>query len=284
MKKLKFVAAVAIAGLVLTGCSRVTVPPASKGKLLSGSGYSVDVKEPGKYWVPWWHSMVILDTSTQTMAEKVTVKMQDDLELTFHVNFRTRINGSEKVINAMFNDIRHQNYQVTLPMVYKVYGRDVVQNSSRSVVSKYLTKDVSRNYDRLNEDLFDHLTVALESSPLDISNVNIGGIQWPKVITDAIETQQERELAIETERNEQAVRKIVKDNELEMAKANYAIRMKNAEAIRDENRITAEGMNPMLLEYRRLEVLEKMAENQNAVFVPYEGLTSPGLQNRMYSK
>lgn len=284
MKKLTAITAIAAMCLIVSACGRVTVPPASKGKILSGSGYSVDVKEPGKYWLPWWHSMVVLDTSTQTMAEKVTVKMKDDLELTFHVNFRTRINGSEKVINAMFNDIRHQNYQVTLPMVYQVYGRDVVQNSSRSVVSKYLTKDVSRNYDRLNEELFEHLTISLANSPLDISNVNIGNIQWPKVITDAIETQQERELAIETERNEQAVRKIVKDNELEMAKADYAIRMKNAEAIRDENRITAEGMNPMLLEYRRLEVLEKMAENKNAVFVPYEGLTSPGLQNRMYSK
>lgn len=284
MKKLKFAALIAVAGLVIAGCSRETVPPASKGKILSGSGYSVDVKEPGKYWIPWWHSLVILDTSTQTMSEKVTVKMKDDLDLTFHVNFRTRINGSESVINAMFNDIRHVDYNVTLPMVYKVYGRDVVQNSARSVVSKYFTKDVSRNYDKLNEDLFAHLSDALKDSPLDISNVSIGNIQWPKVITDAIETQQERELAIETERNSQAVRMIIKDNELEMAKADYAIRMKNAEAIRDENRITAEGMNPMLLEYRRLEVLEKMAENQNAVFVPYEGLTSPGLQNRMYSK
>lgn len=284
MKKLKLAALIAVSGLVIAGCTRETVPPASKGKILSGSGYSVDVKEPGKFWMPWWHSLVILDTSTQTMAEKVTVKMKDDLDLTFHVNFRTRINGSEDVINAMFNDIRHMDYNVTLPMVYKVYGRDVVQNSARSVVSKYLTKDVSRNYDKLNEDLFAHLSDALKDSPLDISNVNIGNIQWPTVITEAIETQQERELAIETERNSQAVRMIVKDNELEMAKADYAIRMKNAEAIRDENRITAEGMNPMLLEYRRLEVLEKMAENQNAVFVPYEGLTSPGLQNRMYSK
>jgi len=281
MKKLICVLLIALATV---GCSRVTVPPAAKGKILSGAGYSVDVKETGKYWLSWWENMVILDTSTQAMQERVTVKMSDDLDLTFDVRFRTRISGNDKVINAMFNDIKHENYQVTLPMVYKVYGRDVVQNAARSVMSKYKTKEVSANYDAINADMHKLLVEKMANSPLDVSNVTIGNITWPKVITDAIEAQQERELAIETEANQQAVRVVEKNNQLDMAEADYKIRIKKAEAIRDENQITAQGMNPMLLEYRRLEVLEKMADNKNAIFVPYEGMASPGLQNRMYSK
>lgn len=281
MKKLICVLLIALATV---GCSRVTVPPAAKGKILSGAGYSVDVKETGKYWLSWWENMVILDTSTQAMQERVTVKMADDLDLTFDVRFRTRISGNDKVINAMFNDIKHENYQVTLPMVYRVYGRDVVQNAARSAMSKYKTKEVSANYDKINADLHKLLVEKMANSPLDVSNVTIGNITWPKVITDAIEAQQERELAIETEANQQAVRIVEKTNQLEMAEADYNIRIKKAEAIRDENRITAEGMNPMLLEYRRLEVLEKMADNKNAIFVPYEGMSSPGVQNRMFAK
>lgn len=282
--KLKIIGLALVSVLVLVGCGRTVVPPASLGKILSTSGYSADVKEAGKYWLYFWEDMVILDTSTQTMSESVTVKMADDLDLTFNVNFRTRIGADKETINAMFNDIRHQNYEISLPLVYGVYGRDVVQNGARSVVSKYLTKDVSKNYDKMNEELFEHLNEKMKTSPLQISNVTIAKIQWPKVIVEAIEAQQERQLAIETEENEQAVRIVRKNNELKMAEADYEIRMKRAEAIRDENKITAEGMNPMLLEYRRLEVLEAMAGNGNSIFVPYEGLTSPGMQNRMFGK
>lgn len=283
MKKLITVAMIA-ATASMVGCSRETVPPAAKGKILSTAGYSADVKETGKYWLWFSEEMVVLDTSTQTMAENLSVKMADDLTLTFQVRFRTRIHGSDNVINAMFNDIKHQNYQVTLPMVYGVYGKDVVQNTARSVVGKYKVKEVANNFDKINTDLQKALAENMKNSPLEMSNVTIGSIQYPKVITDAIEKQQERELAIQTEANEQAVKIVQKDNELKLALADYEIRMTKAKAIRDENKLTAEGLNPMLLEYRKLEVLETMTKNNNAVFVPYDALGDSGLNTRMFSK
>ena len=269
---------------LLTGCGFYTVPPAAKGKILSTSGYSVDVKETGKYLLWGRDEMVILDTSTQTMAENLAVKMQDNLTLKFQVRFRTRITGSDKVINAMFNDIKHENYQVTLPQVYSVYGRDVVQSVARSVVGKYNTEDIGVNFDKITVDLHKELSVRMKDSPLEMSNVTLANIDYPDVIDKAIEAQQERKLAIETEANQQAVEMVKKENELKLAQADYEIRMTRAKALRDENKTTAEGLNPMLLEYRRLEVLESMTKNNNAVFVPYEGLGSSGVSNRMFSK
>lgn len=270
--------------VVVTGCSRETVPPAAKGKILSGAGYSADLKEPGKYWVAWWNNLVVLDTSTQAMTEPVTVKMKDNLDLKFDVRFRTRIEGNEKVINSMFNDIRHKDYQVTLPMVYNIYGRDVVRSVSRSVVGKYDTADVPQNFDIITQQLYDTLSERLKDSPLELSNITLANIEYPKVITEAIEAQHERRLAIETEQNQQAIEMVKKENELRLAEAEYEIRVTRAKAVRDENKITAEGLNPVLIQYRQLEVMEQMARNKNAVFVPYESLSNVGLQNRMYNK
>ena len=269
---------------LLTGCGFYTVPPASKGKILSTSGYSADVKETGKYLLWGRDEMVVLDTSTQTMAEAVSVKMQDNLTLDFQVRFRTRIAGNDKVINAMFNDITHENYQVSLPRVYAVYGKDVVQSVARSVVGKYKTEDVGVNFDKITNDLHQELVKRMVNSPLEVSNITLANIVYPDVITKAIEAQQERKLAIETEANNQAVEMVKKENELKLAQADYEIRMTRAKALRDENKTTAEGLNPMLLEYRRLEVLESMAKNNNAIFVPYEGLGSSGVSNRMFAK
>lgn len=268
--------------MLVSGCSRVTVPPAAKGKLLSASGYSVDVKESGKYWVVWWNSMVILDTSTSVVTEKITVKMKDKLDMKVDVRFRTRIAGNEKTINAMFSDIKHENYQVTLPLVYNVYGRDVVRSVGRSVLSKYTAEEVPENFDRITEELRTEITKALAKSPIEMSNVTLGTISYPETITEAINAQAERRLAIETEENQQAIELVKKANALALAKADYEIRMTRAKAVRDENKMTADGLNPILLQYRALEVQEQMAKNQNAVFVPYESLTSSGLQNRIY--
>jgi hypothetical protein len=283
MKNLKILA-VALMIAALTGCGYYTVPPASKGKILSTTGYSADVKETGKYLLWGRDEMVVLDTSTQTMAESVSVKMQDNMTLDFQVRFRTRIAGNDKVINAMFNDITHENYVVALPRVYSVYGKDVVQSVARSVVGKYKTEDVGVNFDQITADLHAELVKRMVNSPLEVSNITLANIQYPDVIVKAIEAQQERKLAIETEANNQAVEMVKKENELELAQADYEIRMTKAKALRDENKTTAEGLNSMLLEYRRLEVLESMTKNNNAVFVPYEGLGSSGVSNRMFAK
>ena len=276
--------AVALIALAVTGCSRVTVPPASKGKILSTAGYSADVKETGKYWLGMSEEMVILDTSTQTMAEAIEVKMADDLTLKLQVRFRTRISGNDKVINSMFNDIKHQNYSVTLPMVYGVYGKDMVQTVSRSVLSKYKVTEVSTNYDKISNDLTEQLRKAMSNSPLEVSNITMADIDYPPVIDNAIQKRNDREIQIDTEANEQAVKLVQKTNELALAERDYNIRMKKAETVRDENNITAAGITQTLLQYRQLEVMEKMADNKSAVFVPYEAMGSAGLQNRIYSK
>lgn len=267
---------------LLVGCSIETVPPASKGKILSSSGYSSDVKETGKYWLFGFKNMVILDTSTRMILERITVKMSDNLDLPFELHFRTRIHGSDSIINAMFNDITHEDYRVSLDRVYLVYGKNVVTNAARTVMSKYRVNEVAVNFEKINNDIHTEIKKRMVGNPLEVSDVTLAKISYPPVITAAVEKQQERELAIVTEKNQQAIEMLKKKNELELASADYKIRIKRAEAIRDENKITSEGLNPTLLQYRNLEVLEKMAESENKVFVPYSALKEIGVSNTMF--
>lgn len=281
MKKV-FAVVMLAAVMALSACSRETVPPAAKGKILSTSGYSVDVKETGKYWLYWWEQLVVLDTSTQMISENINVKMSDNLDLPFQLHFRTRIHGNDKVINAMFNDITHENYVVSLGKVYQVYGRNVVTNAARSVMSKYKVAEVAVNFEKINADIYSEITKRMVGSPLEVSDVTLANISYPDIITQAVEKQQEREMAIVTEKNQQAIEMLKKENQLKLADADYKIRVKKAEAIRDENKITSEGLNQTLLQYRNLEVMEKMAESSNKVFVPYSALRETGVNNQMF--
>lgn len=282
-KKLALAAIIATTAVV-SGCSREVVGPGELGKVLSTSGYSADLKQTGKYWLWITENMVVLDMTTQTLSEKISIKMADDLQLDLQIRARVRIRNDERIINAMFNDIRHQQYRVNLPMVYHVYGRDEVTNAARSIISKYKIAEISNNFDRINQELQVELSKRMRNSPIELSNVTIGELVYPAIITKAIEDQMERELAIQTEKNNQAILMEKKANMVELEQKNYEIEMIKARAIRDYNKITADGLNPLLIQYRQLEVMEKMAENQNAVFVPYESLNNTGLQNRMYNK
>lgn len=271
----------------LTGCGEV-VPPGYKAKFLDRSGYSPEIKESGRYTVWPGEELVLLETSTQTMSVPVTVKMSDDLDLVFKVNFRTRIGGNDKTLNSMFNDIKvteleNKQKVITLKQVFQVYGNDVVANIARSVVGKYRVSDVSVNYDTINKQLQIQLVEAMKNNPLEVSNVTVADISWPKVVTDGIERQQEREIAIKTEDNQQAIEMVKRTNALKLAQADREVELTRARTLRDQNSITSDGLSDKLLAYKALEVQSQMAENKSAVFVPYEAMSTNGVSNRIFN-
>ncbi|MNM41553.1 SPFH domain / Band 7 family protein [compost metagenome] len=281
---IKTAALAMVAVVALQGCSFEVIPPAFKGKVLTTTGYNPEILEPGKITLYGRDELVLMETGTRTVAETITVKMEDKLDLTFDVKFRTRIGGNEKVLNSMFNDIQVKDKRVSLQQVYGVYGLDVVQSVSRSVVGKYKTEEVGANFDNITKDLADRLTKAMANSPLEVSNVTLGNLKYPDVITTAIEKQSERRLAIETETNQQAIETTKRTNQLALAQLDRDIELTRARTLRDANSITADGLSPMLLAYKALDVQAEMAKNNSAVFVPYEAMGNTGLSNRIFNK
>lgn len=287
MKRVIALIGLIFASILLSGCGQV-VEPGFKAKFLSRDGYSPEIKESGRYNVFWWEELVFLETSTKTVSVPLTVKMADGLDLKFNINFRTRIGGNDKVLNAMFNDVKvdvddNDRKVITLDKVFAIYGNDVVSNVGRSVLGKYKVEEVAKKYDDINQQLQVKLSEAMKNNPLEVSNVTLADVVWPKVITDAIEKQSERELAIKTEENQQAIEMVKRTNQLRLAEADREIELTKARTLRDQNAITNEGLSDKLLAYKALDVQEKMAENKAAVFVPYEALNSPGLSNRVFN-
>lgn len=272
----------------LSGCGEV-VSPGYKAKMLDSNGFSGDILDPGRHQVWMNEELVVLETSTQTISIPLNVKMADDLELSFKINFRTRVNGKDDVLNAVFRDIKPTKNEdtgyktISLDQVFAVYGRDTLSNIARSVVSKYKVTDVSKNYDLINKQLQVQLQEAMKNNPLEVSNVTLADIGWPEIITKAIESQQERELSIKTEQNQQDIEMVKRTNALALAQADREIELTKARTLRDQNAITNDGLSDKLIAYKALEVQALMAENKNAVFVPYEAFGNTGMSNRIFN-
>lgn len=134
---MKYIISIILIGMI-TGCSFDTVPPTTKGKILTTQGYSPDVLEPGKYTLWGRDTMILLQTNTATYKEVVNVILSDKLSLSAEIRFRGRIAGSNKIINSMFNDIKAGEDQVvSFDEVYAVYGRMAVRNKTREIISQY---------------------------------------------------------------------------------------------------------------------------------------------------
>lgn len=287
MKSIIKLLAAAILGItVLSGCDMVTVPPAHKGKVLTTSGYSPETLPPGKYTLWGRDSLVVLQTGTDTYKERVKVIMADKLTLVAEVRFRGRIDGSsDKAINAMFNDITHGgDYKVEFNEVYRIYGQMVVRNVTRQILSQYTAEDVHKNYARISKEIASAILSALKGTAIELSDVLLGDIAYPNVITEAVEAAAERNLSIKKQEAQALIDLTRKKNEKLLAEADYQIKITEAKAVRDSNKIIGQGVTSQLIELRRLEVMEAMADNKSAVFMPVEGMTSIGAQTRMFSK
>lgn len=274
------------AALILGGCSFYTVPPASKGKVLTTSGYQPEVLEPGKYTLYGRDSMVILDSSSKVYAEpSIKVKLKDKLTLTVNVKFSGRIANEPSVINTIFNDIvAGDDMFISFDEVYSVYGRMIIRNKTREIISEYTVDDVHANYKRISQELSKVIVDNFEDTPIELSNVMIGNIEYPQVVNDAIDANEERRLKIEKEEAQAAIDMTKKENELNLAKKDYEIEMTRAATIRDANKTIGEGITDDLLKLKALEVQKEMASNKSAVFIPYDSMNSVGVQNRMYNK
>jgi regulator of protease activity HflC (stomatin/prohibitin superfamily) len=284
MKLIKIIFLLALT-VSLVGCGFFTVPPASKGKILTTSGYLPEVLEPGKYTLWGRDDLITLDTSSKVYGESVPVILSDKLTITVDVKFAGRIAGTPAVINTMFDDIvAGSDAKINFNEVYNVYGRMIVRNKTREIVSEYNVDEVHKNYKRISAQVAESIAKSFLSTPLEISNIAIGNIAYPEVVTDAIQANEQRRLAIDKEKAQAAIDIVKKRNALALAEADYAIQIKLAEAIRDKNKIIGQGITPALLQLRALEVQEKMAENKSAVFIPYEAMSSVGVQNRVFSK
>lgn len=286
MKFFKSIALLVMVSIFAVGCTPATVPPAHKGKILSASGYQPDILEPGKLWLTPREDLVLIETRTNTYKESVKVILQDKQTLAVEVRFRGRIKGNAKILNAMFNDITTGDDQVVqFTEVYGVYGRMAVRNKTREVIGQYNVDEVHKNYARLSSEISKSLVSELQNTPVEISDVAMGDIKYPDVVTKAIEATEERRLAITKEEAQAEIEATKKKNEQRLAELDYQTRMTKAKTIRDENKTIGEGITPQLLELKRLEVQQAMVEasgEKTTIFMPYESLNNSGAQNRIY--
>lgn len=258
---------VALAAFSLTACNE-QIPAGHVGKIMGKTGFQPEIYPPSKVWLDTTFTttpekLFLMETTTKMYKEPITVLLKDKLTLKADVRFRGRINSEEKVVNAIFNDMKMNDTVVTTDEVYEVYGKMVIRNTAREVISKYNVDEVNKNYARITTELYEAIKPKLNGLPIEISDVTLGNIEYPKIVTEAIEAAKQRRMEIEKEQAQVQIELTKKKGQEELAEADYRIKMIEAKRIRDYNEITSKGITPDLIRLRELELREKELDKWN---------------------
>ena len=278
----------------LSGCivgEKVEVPPASVGMVLGKNGYQGDLITPSRFRLPVCFlncdKLVVIEAGDIGMAESMTVLMpQDNLDLGVDVRFTLAISEDKTQILSVFDRVvptrlASGGFGTTLDQIYNVYGKSVVRNVVRSTLSEYSIAQIASNQSEVSERLRQAVASALEKTPLEIKQLGLANITFPTIITAAREAAQSRRIDIERADADAQVKIREAQARLEVTRAEREADLLAAQTIAEQNIILANGVTPEVLRYMELEVLKKMAENQNAVFFPVEMLGNTALENRM---
>jgi hypothetical protein len=300
MKKLKLATILLGSTLLLSACNpwgqRVEVPPASVGMILTANGYQGDIVPPSKFRLsPCFRlcdTLVVIEAGDVGKVEGMDVLMpQDNMFLGIDVRFTLALSEDKDEILRVFDRIvprrlKSENFGVTIEDVYRVYGEAIVRNVVRASLSKMSIAEVQNNQGAVSEILRRDVAEALRATPLEIKQFGLADIRFPNVVRQAMEATQERRIAIERAEADAQVQIREAQARLEVARAEREADLLEAATIAEANKLLAEGVTPELLEYRRWQVIEKMAQNRNVVFFPVEMLGNQemsGIEYRIFN-
>ncbi len=282
--------------LAAIGCATtVDIPPAHIGKIQTAEGLQDSVIPPSKIRLTNMclacPTLVLAEASDQPMSEDMTIFMpQDQLNLTIQVRCTLTISNEAKNVDQIFARIPQvptedsRDSLIDFGVVYATYGRNLFIETVRGYLTQQTIEQVMNNQAAVSEALTILVRDALKQTPIQLKQFGFTNLQPPAIVVKAQEERKQREIAIERAKADKLV-------SLEQAEAarEVAIKQQEVDLIEAEtqalvNERLAQAVSGPFVLQRYLQFLNKMAESDNAVFIPFEVLQNPGLDFRIFSK
>lgn len=308
MKNLKYVAIMIMAAFILTGCvgSKVEVPPAHVGKILTKNGFSPETIPPSKFRLPycvvWCDRLVLLEASDTMMKEEFDLFMpMDELRLGVEVRGTFTIPSDPETVGMLMDrvtttrEVDGKTSLIPASTIYEIYGRQAIRGVARSELVNYTIEDILSNRDAIGQNIHAAITERLRATntPIVVSRFELAAIDPPQVIVAAQEAAKEREIDIQRAQADAEVAMVEADRALEIARLERLVERERAESIAEQNNIAAASVTPQLLAYRQLEAAERiyqaLAESDNVIIVPadassFSNLTDDAVLARMLGR
>ena len=282
---MKFRNALVVSALAvsLAACgSKVEVPAAHVAKIMTKDGYKADIIGTSKFrldrcWA-YCDKLVLLDASDQAVSEKMELFMPEDkLNMTFDLRLTMIINPNKyEELFARIPPVDQNGVDViSWNKAYVTYAQQIVRAEAREFLSDFTIAEIASSRETINAQLSQRLTKSInEKTPFQVRYVGLADIQYPKIIVEAQENAAERREKVQQEEAQLQISKVQLERQLQEQQLQRKVDVEKAMAEAEVARIQSQSLTSAYIRYRELQILEKLAESDNKVFVPSAMLDS----------
>lgn len=243
-----------------------TIPVSTVGKVVDNSGVSKETYQAGTRDIGWaWKytkKLVLLDQSVEIIPFNLSIRLADNQTLDVELLVKTQLDLENKnTIDSMFTmitpvDMGDNTLKIPLTLIYKKLGEDLVRRTLVEVVTPHTLESFQKDRKVINDTIEKVIAERFENTPLVLYTATINKVKYPQTYIDKANEIKDMEMSVELKTAEEmAKRERLKQEEVTIA-IDQRVRLAKAETIRLENKKTSEGLNPMLLEYRKMELEE----------------------------
>ena len=247
MKPMPFVSRSVVALLLaaLAGGCATTVGPGRVGVLWRASnGTQPKSYSEGLYYVAPWNDLYVYDLRSMSHDEVLDVIAVNGLGIKLDASVRYHLNPTEVV--ALQKEIGPDYYHTIL--------EPVLRSEARRVLGRYTPEEIySTKRDLIEREIREGLRAKIEGKHIGLEAVLIRNVELPEAIRHAID----QKLAAE-----QDVLKM--KYVIAVAKAAAEQRRIEGQGIADYNQIVSASLSPPMLEFDRIQELNRLATSSNS--------------------
>ncbi len=238
------------AAFVLVSCTIVRPGEVGVKRNLGKLG---KVKEAGAIWFFPFTTKVI-KVSTRTINRELSISLPSKEGLTIQSDISILYHIKTEMVKDVIEKIGTQpDFDRVVTAVFRSAAADVC--------ARFYAKDMhSGERDNIEKEIKDRMNSKLSESGFVIEEVLLKSIALPAGLADAIEEKLEAEQ--QTQRMEFVLTREIKEAERKKVEATGE---------RDANLILSEGLTPLILKLRQIEVLKEIAKSNNSKVVITNG-------------
>lgn len=256
MKKTAYLL-ISLTMLFLIGCTNPSTPPGHEGyvkenpRIFGKGGFRGDLKGPANYGVSLWRNEVInVDFRPQTYAEHFNILAKDELNISFR--FQTIIKVKPGTIKTVVEEYGGADF-------YKRYVKEPLRSMVRKSVQELASRQVKEKRKEIAETVNAELQAYLSVTPFVVVANAVGNVDYPKVVTEAVEKKLAAKQLLEEKETQKAI-----------AKKDAEIKIEEAKGIAEAQKIINSTLTKNYLQHEAINAQLRMADSPNhtTVYIP----------------
>jgi len=243
--------------LYLSGCTNPSTPAGYEGyvkenpRIWGNGGFQGVLKGPANYGMSLWRNEVEnVDFRPRTYGESFKILAKDELNIAFR--FQTIIKIRPGTVKTVVEDYAGAEF-------YKRFIKEPLRAMVRKNVQVLDSREVKEKRQEIAQAVMRELRAYLKDTPFIAVAGVVGNIDYPKVVTEAVEKKLAAKQLLDEKETQRAI-----------AKKDAEIRIEEARGIAEAQRIINSTLSRNYLQHEAINAQLKMASSPNhtTVYIP----------------